>query len=75
MRTVKRLSIEVTYTVEFAEIDIPDNVYEQLLQAVKNDDKIDPSMLNYPEASNWVADNIRERDCMEWSAEIEPFQE
>lgn len=42
------------------------------MEANDNGDVIDPSgMTKYPEASEWLSDNIRERDCMDWECEIE----
>jgi len=72
MRTVKDLTVEVKYRVGLGDVEMPQKVYDQLIEATENGDVIDPSgMLKYPEASEWLSDNIRERDCMDWECEIE----
>ena len=47
-------------------------VYDQIVEAAENGDDIDPSdPRKYADAANWLLDNISERDCMDWDAEIE----
>jgi len=72
MKTVKDLTVEVKYRVGLGNVEVPDDVFEQLVEAADNWDRIDPTMMNkYVEAAEWLTENIRERDCMDWEYEIE----
>lgn len=72
MKTVKDLTVEVKYRVGLGNVEVPDDVFEQLVEAADNWDRIDPTMMNkYVEAAEWLTENIRERDCMDWECEIE----
>lgn len=72
MKTIKDLTVEVKYRVGLGYVEVPKNVYEQLMEATNNGDVIDPSYCpKYPEAAEWLTGNIRERDCMDWECEIE----
>jgi len=71
MKTVKDLTVKVTYHVGLGDVEMPQEVYDQINEAINNGDEIDPSgMPKYPEAAEWLSDNIREGDCMAWVAEI-----
>jgi len=72
MKTVKDLTVEVKYRVGLGNVEVPDDVFEQLVEAADNWDRIYPTMMNkYVEAAEWLTENIRERDCMDWEYEIE----
>jgi hypothetical protein len=71
MITVKDFSVKITYRVELGNVDMPEGVYEQLSEAYDNGDEIDQSGLEYAAAAEWLSNNIREGDCMDWEAEIE----
>lgn len=72
MKTVKDLIVEVKYRVRLGDVEMPQKVYDQLIEATDNGDVIDPiGMPKYPEAAEWLSDNIRERDCMDWECEIQ----
>ena len=72
MKTVKDLTISVKYRVGLGDVDMPQNVYDQLVEASENGDEIDPcDNRKYSDAAEWLSDNIKERDCMEWSAEVD----
>jgi hypothetical protein len=72
MKTVKDLTVKVTYRVGLVDVEMPQKVYDQIVEAAENGDDIDPSdPRKYTDAADWLSDNIRERDCMDWEAEIE----
>ena len=72
MKTVKDLTVEVKYRVGLGDVEMSQKVYNQLIKATDNGDVIDPNgMLKYPEAAEWLSDNIRERDCMDWECGVE----
>ena len=70
MKTVKNLSVTVTYKVGIGNVEMPDNVYEQLLKAAKNNDEIDGVGNTYREASDWLSNHVKEGDCFDWKTEI-----
>jgi hypothetical protein len=63
MKIIKDLDITVTYRVGFGDIEVPDDVFEQLKEIHGNYIKLSGTGLNYPEASEWLRKNIKERDC------------
>lgn len=71
--TVKDLSVKVTYRVGLGNVEMPKKVYKQILKAAENSKELDPTMMDkqYQEAANWLTENIKERDCMDWEVEIE----
>lgn len=76
MITIKDLTVKVTYTVGLCEVEMPEEVHKQLLEAFGNGDEIEMGGLSeYPDAYEWLSCNIRERDCMDWCAEIEDISE
>ncbi len=76
MVTIKDLTVKVTYRVGLGEVEMPEKVHQQLLEASENGDEIEMGGISkYPDAYEWLSDNIRERDCMDWEAEIEEVSE
>ena len=74
---VEDLTIKVTYKVGLGDVEMPKEVYEQLLLASENWKEIDSTMLDeeYQEAADWLRDNIKEADCMDWVAEVDEISE
>lgn len=72
MKKIKELNVKVTYEVGLGNLKMPLEVYNQIMEADENGDEIDgmSSAGKYLEASEWLGSNIRERDCMEWKAEV-----
>lgn len=74
MKTAKDLNVKVNYRVELRDVEMPQKVYDQILEAYENGDEIDPlDTSKYPYAVQWMKNNISEHDCMWWEAEIEVF--
>ena len=69
-KTIKYLSVKVTYEVGLGNIDIPKKAFKQIVKAYEKGDGIEMQYGKYPDAEIWISDNIKERDCMEWKAEI-----
>jgi hypothetical protein len=74
---VEDLTIKVTYKVGLGNIEMPEEVYKQLWIASEKWAEIDPTMLqkDYREAADWLHENIKEADCMDWVAEVEDISE
>lgn len=72
MRTIKDLYVKVTYTVGLGDVEVPDEVFEQLDKMADYGFSVeDCESSKYPEAFDWLAYNIRERDAMGWAYEVE----
>ena len=71
MKTVKELRLKITYEIELNDVKMPQEVYDQLTDAIENGDDID--IFNpgkHPDAGDWLVENVSERGCMDWEAEI-----
>jgi hypothetical protein len=69
---VKDLTVKVSYRVGYGGVEMPQEVYDQLVEAQENGDEIEMGGISkYPDAYEWLSNNIKERDCMDWSAEID----
>lgn len=82
MKTIKDLTIQVTYTVGLGNVEVPDEVYNALSQCYDDGGNVPMSDIctinGEPElacASEWISDNIRESDAMDWEYEITEFEE
>jgi len=72
MKEVNNLQVKVTYKVGLGDIEMPDKVHEQLTKAAESGDEIEMgSSEKYPEAYEWIIDNIRQGDCFDFTAEVE----
>lgn len=74
MAKIETISVEVKYRVGLGGLNIPKKVLEQLQDAENNCKTLDLNSRDdkrYAEATEWLIDNIRERDCYDWEAEIE----
>lgn len=79
MKTIKDLTIKVTYRVGLGDVEVSDEVYDALGECYdKGGDVSGASTCTTDEesiASEWLSDNIREADAMDWEYEIEDFDE
>jgi len=73
MATLKELTVKVNYQVGLCGfIEMPEIVANQLQQALEENYVFSISgMSKYPEADEWLRNNINECDCMDWCAEID----
>lgn len=68
MKTINNLTVTVTYTVGLGNIKVPKEVYDDLIKHYDNES------WEVPEdsiAAEWLADNIKEKDAMDWGYEID----
>ena len=71
MKTAKELRLKITYEIELNDVRMPQEAYDQLTDAAENGIDInifDPG--KYPDAGDWLVENVSERGCMDWEAEI-----
>lgn len=69
---IEDLWVKVTYEVRLGDLEMPQEVFDEITQANNECRDIDTmsGVDRYPNASEWLTENITERDCMEWKAEI-----
>lgn len=73
MKTIT-LNVTCKYDVELT-CDVPDRVYEQLCDIYDNGGTVSDSELYKGDAANWLADNVSERDALNWEYEINDINE
>lgn len=74
MKNIKDLTIKVTYRVELGNVEVPDEVYNELAKAYDEGGDVPEWDDELENAKEWLSDNIREADAMEWEYEIDDFQ-
>jgi len=69
---IKDLWVKITYEVRLGNLEMPQEAFDEITKANEQCRDIDTmsGIDAYPNASEWLTDNIEERDCMEWKAEI-----
>lgn len=71
-RTLKDLNVKVTYSVGLSDVEVPEKVAQQLEQMADYGFSIcDCEMSKYPDAFNWLSENISEEDALYWEYEVE----
>jgi len=75
-KTVKDLTVKVTYRVSLGDIEIPNDVHREILLAIQNNlsEIADKHEHLYPSALEWLECNINEYDCFEWQYDIENLE-
>ena len=68
---IKTLSVTVTYSVGLEDLSIPENVYQELLQAAEEDSTITPDGVEYGLAAFWLFNNITQDDGYKWAITID----
>lgn len=76
MKTIKHIDVKVTYSVGIGNIEVPDDVYEDLMNCECRELTDDDLSLtdNDVNALEWLKDNIREEDCYNIEFEIEEIE-
>ena len=72
MRTIKDLTVKVTYSVGLSDVEVSEKVAKQLEQMADCGFSISDSEINkFPEAFEWCSNNISEDDALYWEYEVE----
>ena len=66
MKLIKELNIVVKYTTGAYNIEVPDDVYDQLME----DDEFDCNNPKHSDVIDWFSHNFCEDDATDWSYEI-----
>lgn len=82
MKTIKDLTIKVTYIVGLSDVEVPNEVYNALSECYDRGGDVpmpDECCINgqpeLAEAAEWLTDNIQQNDAMDWKFEIKDFEE
>lgn len=77
MKTIKDLTIKVTYRVGLGDVEVSDKVYEALSKCYDKGGEVSPDSFDEDEqtASEWLSENVHEADAMDWEFEIEDFND
>jgi hypothetical protein len=70
---IKDLWVKVTYEVRLSDLEMPQEVFDEINEAIDRGRDIDTMSgidNDYENASDWLTDNIKEQDCMECKFEI-----
>lgn len=73
MKTIT-LQVSCKYDVEITR-EVSDEVYEQLCDIYDNRGTVSDNELYKSNATNWLADNVCERDALNWEYEINDINE
>lgn len=69
---VKDLTVSINYRVSYGDVEMPQEVYDQLVLSQKKGHEIKMGgREEYEDAYEWLSSNIREGDCTDWAAEID----
>ena len=60
MKTIKNLSVKVTYTVQYGGVEVQDDVYEQLME----NEEFNMDDLTNSESKEFLRKNIEESDAL-----------
>lgn len=73
---MKTITINVTckYDVEITR-EVSDEVYDQLCDIYDNGGSISDSEIRDGKAMDWLADNVKESDALNWEYEIYDFND
>lgn len=75
MKKIKDLTIKVTYRVGLSDVEVLDKVYDELAKAYDEGGDVPEWDDELENANEWLLDNIRQEDAMDWEFEIDDFQD
>lgn len=66
MKKINNLSITVTYTVIFSDLEVADEVFESLYNVSDEGGHVDELNNSHSKAQDWISDNVKDDDACEW---------
>lgn len=70
METIKKIDVKVTYRVGLGNLKVSDEAFKELIEIEDKGIELDGTGIDYPEANEWLRDNIKEGDCCDIEYEI-----
>lgn len=81
MKTIKDLTIQMTYIVSLSDVPVPNSVYKALSTCYTEGGKVpmpDECVISgrkeLTAAPEWLVKNVRESDAVDWDIEIKGFE-
>ena len=71
-KIIENIDVTVTYNVGLGNIKVDDNVYQELMDAADECGEVDYQ--KYPNAAEWLRNNIKESDCCDWDCEMKIYK-
>ena len=74
---IKKIRVTINYSVGLGELNVDKKTYSELKELFENGVNVtlgDVSEMQFPNASEWLRNNIKERDCYNWECEIDEFK-
>ena len=72
---ISDLTIKITYEVALSDLEVPKEVYDQLVLANEHNNDISYNSEWAKDAYNWICNNIEESDAYNWNAEVSEIYE
>ncbi len=77
-KKIKKINVTITYSVGLGELSIPESIYNEIQRAHEEGVTLDTyttiTLNKFPNAIDWMAENIKEKDCFRWECEIDEFE-
>jgi hypothetical protein len=70
MKTIKDLTVTVTYTVSIGDVEVSDRISRQLNSIYDNGGWCSSYGSHNADGAEWLRENIEERDAYEWEYTI-----
>lgn len=74
MEELRTIDVVVRYSVGLGGVEIPKDVLKELDIATDKCHEVSLNDSRYPKLGDWLAETIRERDCMDWSFEVTDYK-
>jgi hypothetical protein len=71
MKTIKDLTVSVTYTVSLENVKVPDRILRQLDSIYDNGGWCSNDGSHNADGVEWLCENIEEQDACEWEYKID----
>lgn len=71
---VKNLTVTVKYRVTISNVEIDDEIFNQLKESHDDNEILEPDMMEYLDAADWLSENIKEKDCWDWECKIDEIE-
>lgn len=70
MSKIRNIIVKSTHKVGIGGLNAPKIVIDQLQKMYDSSEEVNITSEKYPEAMEWLRDNIKERDCFDMEYEI-----
>jgi hypothetical protein len=75
MRTIKDLTVKLTFEVGFGDVEVSDEVYKGLVEIEQEGYDVNNLSDAVARANDWLNYNVKVEDAYEWEYEVEVIDE